>query len=152
MALTDKEKRDATALAMAIQTQTRARDDELRQNEIMKRQALRRVQQTNAYNGMNGGIEETNIARIASPYAQNRSSIMGRYNPDINEAQMYADLLARRRRGGSRTPEEDNKQKVYDSRGFELNTDEIYDWGRDAANNLIYGDPYYSSNRYYSGK
>lgn len=135
MALSAAQKRDATALALAIQTQTKARDDELRQNEIAKRQALRRVQQTNAYNGMNGGIEETNIARVVSPYAMNRDSIMGRYNPEINEAQMYADLLKRRRSsggGGGRAPQE--QKKYYDDRGFEVNVGTLRDrWGSDAV-------------------
>ncbi len=101
MALTKAQMNDAVQLAQLIDQTKKAKSDSLRQIDVGTRQALRRVRQNNALNGINGGWEESTYLRAQSGANANRAAVLAQYDPLLTEYQGYLDRLNARRAASS---------------------------------------------------
>ena len=103
MALTAQQLNDDVYLTNMIQNLQRQREQSLRQNEMRKQQDIRQLRQLNQRNGINGGFEESNYARLLARAGQGADSINAQYNPQIAEYQGYLDAWRQRQNAGSGT-------------------------------------------------
>ena len=101
MALTQAQLNDNIYLTNMIQNLQRQREASLRQNEMRKQQDIRHLRQLNQRNGINGGFEESNYARLLARAGQGADSINAQFNPQIAEYQGYLDAWKQRQGAGS---------------------------------------------------
>ena len=93
MALTAAQMNNSAYLANMINKLAAQKTNALRGNEMTTQQNMRRLREANALNGINGGFEESNYARLLAGQNAARATIGDTYDPQINEYQGYLDAL-----------------------------------------------------------
>lgn len=125
MALTQAQLGNSIYLTNMIKNLQRQREEALRQNDVTKNMNLRLLRQTNALNGLNGGIEESSYARLLSGANKGAADINAQFMPQIAEYKAYLSALnAAPRRGGgggggrSKKDEEDKDTNIINKPGY----------------------------------
>lgn len=93
MALTAAQMNDSAYLANMINKLAAQKTNALRDNEMTTQQNMRRLREANALNGINGGFEESNYARLLAGQNAARATIGDTYDPQIAEYQILLDQL-----------------------------------------------------------
>ena len=91
--LSDQQMNDSIYLQNMINNLSAQRTNLLRQNEMNTQQNMRKLREANARNGISGGFEESNYARLLAGQNAARADIDFQYSPDIAQYQAYLDRL-----------------------------------------------------------
>ena len=118
MDLTAAQIKDKIYLQSLIDNLQQQREESLRQNEINKNNNLRLLRQTNALNGLNGGVEESSYARLLSGYNKGAASINAEFNPQLALAQAYLAQASRAGGGGRGRRRRRSDEDPYDLTTF----------------------------------
>lgn len=91
--LSNQQMNDSIYLQNMINNLTAQRTNLLRQNEMNTQQNMRKLREATARNGIGGGFEESNYARLLAGQNAARADIDFQYSPDIAQYQSYLDRL-----------------------------------------------------------